>query len=128
MLGERHQHGVDGAPMTDRLLRLPHLDVPVGYRDEVVRSSDIDLTGTETLSVLSNFHGQRGLVLHRAKEGGRGQAVLLPDRDDECSLEVVAETGEKLLKLIDQLNEHDDVQNVYANFEVSDALVAKMGG
>jgi hypothetical protein len=38
------------------------------------------------------------------------------------------ETGEKLLKLIDQLNEHDDVQNVYANFEVSDALVAKMGG
>ena len=38
------------------------------------------------------------------------------------------ETGEKLLKLIDLLNEHDDVQNVYANFEVSDALVAKIGG
>src|SRR5258707_11220059 len=38
------------------------------------------------------------------------------------------ETGEKLLKLIDQLNEHDDVQNVYANFEISDALVAMMGG
>jgi YebC/PmpR family DNA-binding regulatory protein len=38
------------------------------------------------------------------------------------------ETGEKLLKLIDMLNEHDDVQNVFANFEVSDALVAKMGG
>src|SRR5258708_8391430 len=38
------------------------------------------------------------------------------------------ETGEKLLKLIDLLNEHDDVQNVYANFEVSEALVAKMGG
>jgi YebC/PmpR family DNA-binding regulatory protein len=38
------------------------------------------------------------------------------------------ETGEKLLKLMDLLNEHDDVQNVYANFEVSDALLAKMGG
>ena len=37
------------------------------------------------------------------------------------------ETGEKILKLIDNLNEHDDVQNVYANFEVSDALLAKMG-
>jgi YebC/PmpR family DNA-binding regulatory protein len=34
--------------------------------------------------------------------------------------------GEKLLRLIETLNEHDDVQNVYANFEVSDALVAKM--
>ncbi|GAH75477.1 unnamed protein product, partial [marine sediment metagenome] len=38
------------------------------------------------------------------------------------------EVGEKLLKLIDSLNEHDDVQNVYANFEVSDALVEKMSG
>ncbi|WP_315701631.1 MULTISPECIES: YebC/PmpR family DNA-binding transcriptional regulator [unclassified Bradyrhizobium] len=38
------------------------------------------------------------------------------------------ETGEKLLKLMDLLNEHDDVQNVYANFDISDALMAKMGG
>ena len=36
------------------------------------------------------------------------------------------EAGEKLLKLIETLNEHDDVQNVYANFEVSDALMQKM--
>ena len=34
--------------------------------------------------------------------------------------------GEKLLKLIENLNEHDDVQNVYANFEISDALVSRM--
>ena len=34
--------------------------------------------------------------------------------------------GEKVLNLLETLNEHDDVQNVYANFEVSDALVAKM--
>ncbi len=33
------------------------------------------------------------------------------------------EQGEKVIKLIESLNEHDDVQNVYANFEVSDALV-----
>jgi YebC/PmpR family DNA-binding regulatory protein len=36
------------------------------------------------------------------------------------------EQGEKLLKLIENLNEHDDVQNVYANFEISDALVSRM--
>jgi YebC/PmpR family DNA-binding regulatory protein len=36
------------------------------------------------------------------------------------------EQGEKVLKLIDALNDQDDVQNVYANFEVSDALVAKV--
>ena len=38
------------------------------------------------------------------------------------------EQGEKLLKLIENLNEHDDVQNVYANFEVSDALVTRLSG
>jgi YebC/PmpR family DNA-binding regulatory protein len=36
------------------------------------------------------------------------------------------EQGEKLLRLISMLEDHDDVQNVYANFEVSDALVARM--
>ena len=34
--------------------------------------------------------------------------------------------GEQLFGLLEALNEHDDVQNVYANFEVSDAVVAKM--
>ena len=36
------------------------------------------------------------------------------------------EQGERVLKLIENLNEHDDVQNVYANFEVSDALVSRI--
>src|SRR5262245_1875013 len=38
------------------------------------------------------------------------------------------EDGEKILKLVESLDDSDDVQNVYANFEVSDALVAKMSG
>ena len=37
------------------------------------------------------------------------------------------EVGEKILKLVDALEKNDDVQTVYANFEVSDALMAKMG-
>ncbi len=36
------------------------------------------------------------------------------------------EAGEKILRLIGQLEDNDDVQNVTANFEISDALVAKM--
>ena len=36
------------------------------------------------------------------------------------------EAGEKLLKLIEMLEDNDDVQNVYANFEISDALLAKL--
>ena len=36
------------------------------------------------------------------------------------------EAGEKLMKLAELLEEHDDVQHVYSNFELSDALVAKL--
>jgi YebC/PmpR family DNA-binding regulatory protein len=36
------------------------------------------------------------------------------------------EQGEKVLKLLETLGEHDDVQNVYANFEVSDALMQRL--
>ena len=36
------------------------------------------------------------------------------------------EAGEKLLKLIEALEDNDDVQTVYANFEISDALVQRM--
>ena len=42
------------------------------------------------------------------------------------SVAVDDEQGEKLVKLLDSLNEHDDVQNVYANFDLSDALVSKL--
>jgi YebC/PmpR family DNA-binding regulatory protein len=42
------------------------------------------------------------------------------------TLSVDDEQGEKLLKLIETLEENDDVQNVYANFEVSDSLMAKV--
>jgi YebC/PmpR family DNA-binding regulatory protein len=38
------------------------------------------------------------------------------------------DTGEKLLRLMDLLDDNDDVQNVYSNFELSEALVAKMSG
>ena len=36
------------------------------------------------------------------------------------------EAGEKLVKLVETLEEHDDVQNVYGNFAFSDALMQKM--
>ena len=38
------------------------------------------------------------------------------------------EAGEKLVKLIETLDDHDDVQTVVANMELSDALMAKLAG
>ncbi|MBX9931291.1 MAG: YebC/PmpR family DNA-binding transcriptional regulator [Methylobacterium sp.] len=38
------------------------------------------------------------------------------------------ETGEKLIRLVEVIEDQDDVQNVYVNFTLSDALVAKLEG
>jgi len=46
----------------------------------------------------------------------------------QTTIAVDDEQGEKLLKLIGMLEEHDDVQHVFANFEVSDALMQKLSG
>jgi YebC/PmpR family DNA-binding regulatory protein len=59
-----------------------------------------------------------------AKFGEPRKAALLWKPQNTVAVD--DEIGEKLLKLIETLDESDDVQNVYANFEVSDALVQKM--
>ena len=37
------------------------------------------------------------------------------------------EAGEKLVRLMESLDGHDDVQNVYGNFELSEALLERLG-
>jgi YebC/PmpR family DNA-binding regulatory protein len=43
------------------------------------------------------------------------------------SIELDDQAGETLLKMLEALEDSDDVQNVYANFEVSDAVMEKLG-
>ena len=43
------------------------------------------------------------------------------------NIELDDEAGEKIIKLMDALEDQDDVQNVYANFEVSDELLERLG-
>jgi YebC/PmpR family DNA-binding regulatory protein len=59
-----------------------------------------------------------------AKFGDPRKAALVWRPKNTVALD--DDKGEQLLGLLESLNEHDDVQNVYANFEVSDAVVAKM--
>jgi YebC/PmpR family DNA-binding regulatory protein len=45
----------------------------------------------------------------------------------QTTVDVSDEAGEKLVRLVESLEDHDDVQNVFVNFEVSDAVMAKVG-
>jgi YebC/PmpR family DNA-binding regulatory protein len=59
-----------------------------------------------------------------AKFGEPRKSLMLWKPQNTVALD--DEAGEKILKLMESLDDSDDVQNVYANFEVSDALVSKM--
>ena len=59
-----------------------------------------------------------------AKFGEPRKAALVWKPQNSISLD--DESGEKLLRLMEALEDHDDVQHVYANFEVSDALLSRM--
>jgi YebC/PmpR family DNA-binding regulatory protein len=88
--------------------------------DDVVTSAD----GHEVVTAMDSLRDvQRAL---EAKFGEPRKASLVWRPQNNVTVE--DEAGEKILKLVGQLEEHDDVQNVYANFEISDALVAKLQG
>lgn len=44
------------------------------------------------------------------------------------TVKVTGKDAENLVKLMDMLEEHDDVQNVYSNFDIDDKELASLGG
>ncbi len=86
--------------------------------DDVVSSED----GHEVYAAPDGFGSVAKALEAKFGEPRKASLVWRPQN----TVSVDDEQGEKVLKLIDSLNEHDDVQNVYANFEVSDALVQRM--
>jgi YebC/PmpR family DNA-binding regulatory protein len=97
------------------------LDAGIEAGADDVLSSD---AGHEVYASKETFRDVAKALEQKFGEARKAQLTWKPHN----TVPVDDETGEKLLKLIDLLNEHDDVQNVYANFEMSDALLAKMGG
>jgi YebC/PmpR family DNA-binding regulatory protein len=78
--------------------------------------------GHEVISSAESLHGVARALEAKFGEPAKAGLVWRPQN----SIAVDDEAGEKILKLIEALEENDDVQNVYANFEISDALIQKM--
>jgi YebC/PmpR family DNA-binding regulatory protein len=85
-----------------------------------------DVVSTETAHEVFAAQAHFGSVAKalEAKFGEPRKAALTWRPQNTVAVD--DEQGEKVLRLIENLNEHDDVQNVYANFEISDALVNRM--
>jgi YebC/PmpR family DNA-binding regulatory protein len=83
-----------------------------------------DEEGHEFLTGLESFLSVREAL--EAKLGAPSSAAITWRAKNSVS--VSDEVGEALVKMIEVLDDHDDVQNVYGNYELSDALMAKLSG
>ncbi len=76
----------------------------------------------EVLTGLDNFAQVRDALSQSYEDISESQLMWRPQN----TIAVDEEAAQKIIKLIDTLEDSDDVQNVYCNFEVSDDILAKL--
>jgi YebC/PmpR family DNA-binding regulatory protein len=104
----------------------------IGSEDDVMEAA-IDAGADDVASqedlyeIITSLEGLRDVQKALETRFGEAKKASLVWRPQN-TINVDDEAGEKILKLIGSLEDNDDVQNVFANFEISDALMAKLGG
>ncbi len=88
--------------------------------DDVVSTAD----GHEIITSMEGFAEVSKALEAKFGEARKAKLIWRPQTTNMLD----DEAGEKALKLLGALEDNDDVQNVYTNFEISDALMQKMGG
>ena len=87
-----------------------------------------DVSATEeTHEIITSLESLRDVAKALEEKFGEPRKAALVWRPQN-TIKVDDESGEKILKLVGLLEDNDDVQNVYANFEISDALMTKLAG
>ena len=76
-------------------------------------------------SAPTDMMGVRTALEESSLEPSAGELSMVPT----TTVEVTSESeAKRVLRLIEALDDHDDVQNVYANFDIPDAVMAAYEG
>lgn len=86
--------------------------------DDVTSSEE----GHEVICAADNLAEVQRALEQKFGEPNKAALIWRPQN----TVAVDDETGEKLMRLVETLEDNDDVQTVTANFELSDALLAKL--
>ena len=87
--------------------------------------ADDVVSGAEEHEVITSVEALRDAQKALEAKFGEPEKAAIVWRP-QTTVAVDDEAGEKILRLIDALEDSDDVQNVTANVEISEALMAKM--
>lgn len=83
-------------------------------------------SGEDNYKVLTTVENFQTVVEGLEKAGfncNNSQLTRIPENEMEVNDESIAS---QIFKLLDKLEEHDDVQNVYSNFDISDDVLQKL--
>lgn len=88
--------------------------------DDLERMGDTYVVTTDPAS----FHAVQEALRERGIEIVEARLAMVP----KTTVRVEGRDAEKLIALLEALEEHDDVQNVYSNLDIDDALLAQLAG
>jgi YebC/PmpR family DNA-binding regulatory protein len=78
----------------------------------------------EIITVPNSVMDVKDSLEHKKIAVASAEITMLPKN----TVRVDGKTAESALKLMDALEEHDDVQHVYSNFDIPEEVMAKIGG
>lgn len=101
------------------------------YSEEAIMEAALEAGADDVLdedetwtihTALADFGSVRDALEAEGVEMLSAELAMIPQN----TIEVDAETGRKLMRLMDALEDNDDVQNVYANFDLPDEIMAEL--
>ena len=94
--------------------KLMGIALDAGAEDMIIEDENYGIKTTPT-----DFDKVKKAIEAAGVKVESAETTLLP----KSTLKIVGDDAKKLLELIDALEEHEDVQNVYANFDIPDELI-----
>lgn len=97
---------------------LMELVLEAGAEDLTVESNHfVVATADESLDEVRDFLTEQGVAILSAER------TMIP----QSTVAVAADNARQILTLMDSLDDHDDVQNVYSNFAIPDSVLEEVG-
>jgi YebC/PmpR family DNA-binding regulatory protein len=98
--------------------KLMSIVLDAGAEDMIVEEAEY---GVKTLP--QDFYKVKKALEDSKVKIESAEITMLPKN----SIKLVGEDAKKVLNLVDSLEEHEDVQNVYANFDIPDEIISQQG-
>ncbi len=108
---------IDGGRYDEEVALEAALD---GGAEDLQREGEVFVVTTDP----SSFHAVREVLRVRSIEIVEGRLVMIP----KSTVHVEGRDAEKLVALLEALEDQDDVQSVYSNLDIDEALLAELAG